>query len=166
MPSLRSDDETHDVERVVVPARSARDEMRGRSVGTGGEDTSDAGQDVDYVNRPPHYNHHPSGIQCFDIVQYLGNPIGTATKYVWRAGEKFDAIEDLDKALWYIRNCKPELFPRNLPKHCVNNIKAAARADMLTGGQLNELRSKYFTELLNGNQYSMLMLVELMQDVI
>jgi hypothetical protein len=27
---------------------------------------------------------------------------GNAIKYLWRAGEKGDAIEDLRKALWYV----------------------------------------------------------------
>ena len=28
--------------------------------------------------------------------------LGNAMKYIWRAGEKGDAIEDLQKAMWYL----------------------------------------------------------------
>jgi hypothetical protein len=30
---------------------------------------------------------------------------GNAFKYVWRAGEKDDIAQDLNKALWYIDDC-------------------------------------------------------------
>lgn len=29
--------------------------------------------------------------------------LGNAIKYIWRAGEKGDAVEDLKKAAWYIK---------------------------------------------------------------
>ena len=48
----------------------------------------------DAVNHPKHYNGHPSGIECIDV--------GNAVKYIWRADLKNDAIEDLEKAAWYI----------------------------------------------------------------
>ena len=56
----------------------------------------------DPVNHPPHYNGHPSGIECIEIVRHMGFNLGNATKYIWRADLKQDAIEDLKKARWYI----------------------------------------------------------------
>lgn len=32
----------------------------------------------------------------------MGFCIGNAIKYLWRAGEKGDALEDLKKARWYV----------------------------------------------------------------
>lgn len=32
----------------------------------------------------------------------MGFCLGNAIKYIWRADEKWDAIEDLEKAKWYI----------------------------------------------------------------
>jgi hypothetical protein len=63
----------------------------------------------DMVNHPPHYTSSPAkcskcghGIECIDVVQHMGFSIGNAVKYLWRAGLKNDAIEDLKKAVWYI----------------------------------------------------------------
>lgn len=56
----------------------------------------------DMVNHPPHYTNHPSGVECIDITQYMNFCIGNAMKYLWRAGLKGDAAEDLEKARWYI----------------------------------------------------------------
>ena len=59
------------------------------------------------VNRPKHYNEHPSGVECIDIVEGFNFNVGNAIKYLWRAGLKSnDPIEDLEKAAWY---CKREI---------------------------------------------------------
>jgi hypothetical protein len=57
----------------------------------------------DMVNHPPHYNKHPSGVECITVVEHFNFNIGNAIKYLWRAGEKGSAIEDLEKAAWYIQ---------------------------------------------------------------
>jgi len=56
------------------------------------------------VNHPQHYNSHPSGVECIDIIEHFGYNIGAAMKYLWRAGLKpgVDHIVDLQKAVWYI----------------------------------------------------------------
>jgi len=56
----------------------------------------------DPVNNPKHYTSHPSGIDCIQITEHMGFCLGNAIKYVWRADLKDDAIEDLEKAVWYI----------------------------------------------------------------
>ena len=56
----------------------------------------------DPVNHPPHYLGHPSGVECIEIVEHLNFCVGNAIKYLWRAGLKGDAIEDLEKARWYV----------------------------------------------------------------
>lgn len=57
--------------------------------------------EVDMVNSPPHYR-HPSGVECITIAEHMTFCRGNAFKYVWRAGEKGDEIEDLKKAQWYL----------------------------------------------------------------
>ncbi|MCW2496329.1 DUF3310 domain-containing protein [Jatrophihabitans sp.] len=57
----------------------------------------------DVVNHPSHYTSHPSGIECIEITEHMGFNLGNALKYIWRADLKGDAIEDLEKAAWYIR---------------------------------------------------------------
>jgi hypothetical protein len=58
------------------------------------------------VNHPDHYNAHPSGIECIDIVRHHNFNIGSAIKYLWRQGLKKDnsSIQDLKKAIWYIED--------------------------------------------------------------
>lgn len=67
---------------------------------------------VDMVNHPPHYTSHPSGIECITITRHYCFSVGNAIKYLWRAGLKKDMglediqkeIEDLEKAIWYIKD--------------------------------------------------------------
>lgn len=58
--------------------------------------------DYDSVNKPKHYTTHPSGIECIEITRHMGYNLGNVIKYVWRADLKDNAIEDLEKALWYL----------------------------------------------------------------
>jgi hypothetical protein len=57
---------------------------------------------TDMVNRPPHYTSHPSRVECIQITEHMGFCLGNALKYIWRADLKTDALEDLEKARWYI----------------------------------------------------------------
>jgi Protein of unknwon function (DUF3310) len=65
--------------------------------------------DDETVNHPKHYTGHPSGIECITVVEHMGFNLGNAIKYIWRADEKGNAIEDLRKAAWYIDR---EIFKR------------------------------------------------------
>ena len=56
----------------------------------------------DPVNHPPHYTNHPSGVECIQVTEHMNFCRGNAVKYIWRAGDKGDVIEDLKKAVWYI----------------------------------------------------------------
>lgn len=65
----------------------------------------------DNINHPSHYTSHSSGIECIDIAEHHDFCIGNAIKYLWRAGLKSEdgiskkekQIEDLKKAIWYIK---------------------------------------------------------------
>ena len=56
------------------------------------------------VNHPTHYNSHPAGIEAIEVIEHMNFNVGTAIKYLWRAGLKGDAPieQDLRKALWYV----------------------------------------------------------------
>ena len=56
----------------------------------------------DVVHHPSHYTSHPSGIECIEISKHMNFPLGSAMKYIWRAGLKDDALLDLRKAKEYI----------------------------------------------------------------
>lgn len=57
---------------------------------------------ADMVNHPPHYTSHPSGVECIQITEHMGFNLGNALKYIWRADLKGSAVEDLEKAVFYI----------------------------------------------------------------
>ena len=75
-------------------------------------DLKDKEQKTDNVNHPAHYNSHPSGIECIEIARHHDFNIGNSIKYLWRAGLKSEEgmedtnkqIEDLNKAIWYIKD--------------------------------------------------------------
>lgn len=54
----------------------------------------------DMVNHPPHYK-DASGIECIEVTKHMQFCGGNCFKYLYRAGSKGDAIEDLKKAAWY-----------------------------------------------------------------
>jgi len=60
-------------------------------------------QPFDPVERPAHYNLHPSGVECIEITEHYNFNIGNAIKYLWRAGLKSEnPRQDMEKAIWYI----------------------------------------------------------------
>lgn len=56
----------------------------------------------DPVNQPSHYKQHPSGVECIAITEHMNFCLGNSVKYIWRAAEKGNAIQDLQKAQWYL----------------------------------------------------------------
>lgn len=59
----------------------------------------------DQINHPSHYNRHPAGIECIDVIEWFPFNVGSAMKYLWRAGlkEGADYETDLRKAIWYVQ---------------------------------------------------------------
>lgn len=55
------------------------------------------------VNHPAHYN--TGNIEVIDAIEDwgLGFSLGNAVKYIARADHKGKPVEDLEKAVWYIR---------------------------------------------------------------
>lgn len=54
------------------------------------------------VTHPAHYTSSESGVECITVTETFNFNMGNAIKYIWRADEKGNAIEDLYKASWYI----------------------------------------------------------------
>lgn len=61
-------------------------------------------KELDLVNHPPHYTSHPSGIECIEITRHMGFNLGNAFKYIWRADLKGQSIQDLEKAIFYLKD--------------------------------------------------------------
>ena len=66
---------------------------------------------ADPIN-PGHYKgqFQPRQMECIDLVRELPFSEGNAVKYIWRAGFNGNAKEDLEKAMWYIEDCR--MYPR------------------------------------------------------
>lgn len=66
------------------------------------------------VNHPSHYLwlQDKCGIEVIDIARYMDFDLGNALKYILRSGHKHEqglsdkekSIEDLNKAIWYIKD--------------------------------------------------------------
>ena len=63
----------------------------------------DGGEGMTAVDHPDHYR-RDTGHEAIDVIEAwgLGFCLGNAVKYIARAGLKGDAVEDLEKARWYI----------------------------------------------------------------
>jgi hypothetical protein len=74
------------------------------------------------VDHPLHYS-STDGPECIEVVEWMGLcpgfSLGNAVKYIWRADKKGNAIEDLEKARWYldreIERRKKCTTPQSLP---------------------------------------------------
>lgn len=56
------------------------------------------------VNHPSHYGGEDNIYEHIKVCEALGfnYHLGNATKYIFRAGKKTNALEDLKKARWYL----------------------------------------------------------------
>ena len=69
----------------------------------------------EHVVHPKHYNSHPSGVECIDVIEHFSFNLGTAFKYVMRRDDKGNAKQDINKAIFYIqRNRRAEHITRSL----------------------------------------------------
>lgn len=69
----------------------------------------------DPVNHPKHYTSHPSGVECIQVTEHMNFNLGNAMKYIWRAGEKGDLRQDLEKARWYLNREIVRITPKGDP---------------------------------------------------
>lgn len=72
------------------------------SIGLKKVNLNEAAFGYDPVNHPPHYTNHPSGVECITITEHMNFCLGNAMKYIWRADMKGNAVEDLEKAVFYL----------------------------------------------------------------
>lgn len=102
------------------------------------------------VQHPSHYNQHPAGIECIEIIRHYTCDIANAIKYLWRAGLKPEMgmddaekeIEDLRKALFYIEDYRKQIpqLPKTYFKSPLLIDKLVAKA---TGHTIDEISKGY-----------------------
>jgi hypothetical protein len=61
-------------------------------------------KNIEAVNHPLHYGGGDNPYETIKVIEAweLGFSLGNAVKYISRAGKKVNAVEDLEKAIWYI----------------------------------------------------------------
>jgi hypothetical protein len=81
--------------------------------------------EFDAVEKPQHYNSHPSGLQTIDCNDSLPFCTGNAIKYLWRTDLK-NGVEDIKKARWYLRREVQRLANGVVVEHSRANAVNAA----------------------------------------
>jgi len=63
------------------------------------------------IHHPDHYNsldaqcsHCGTRIECIDVVRNFNFNLGNVIKYIWRCDLKNEKLDDLEKALWYLKD--------------------------------------------------------------
>ena len=108
---------------------------------------------MEHVNHPKHYNQHPAGIECIDIIRHYTCDIANAIKYLWRAGlkpemGKEDAekeIEDLKKALWYIEDYQESTRNHSVSENTPELIDSYF--EMMTDHTMSEVTTGYCDQI-------------------
>lgn len=80
--------------------------MSNVNVSTPTKGTTGHDLDPEGINHPKHYNEHPSGVECIEVVRHMNFNLGNAIKYLWRNGLKDTEVplKDLKKAAWYLED--------------------------------------------------------------
>lgn len=88
-----------------------------------GEANAKAKEEFDNVNHPSHYVSHPSGVETINITREFEFALGNAWKYLMRFRYKGKPKEDLDKAVWYMKDYSShrDLYAEFSVKH--SNVK-------------------------------------------
>jgi hypothetical protein len=70
--------------------------------------------EFDDVNKPKHYNSHPSGVECIELTRHMTFDPGNSFKYVFRTELK-NGKQDLEKSIYYLRDAIANPNPIYLP---------------------------------------------------
>jgi hypothetical protein len=124
----------------------------------------------DNINHPRHYTGGlvSAHIECIDITRHLSFTQGNAVKYVWRAGRKGDsdtALEDLEKALWYLDDWEtsgPYCPPVSEPAHAI--VRLLPARDQVS--ELGRLRAEAIHSIVHGLTHAARIQIGKMQEII
>ena len=119
----------------------------------------------DRVNHPSHYTwlRELCGVEVIDITRHMDFDLGNAVKYILRQGHKSEegmtdtdkAIEDLEKAVWYI-NDKIKTMKKNSENICigyVNIMYDTESSTYVTSGPVYSSREAAYAEGVGKSNY-------------
>lgn len=101
----------------------------------------------DEVEKPRHYNSHPSGVECIEIKRHLSSDVGDAFKYVFRADLK-NGRQDLEKARYYLRDALTHGLAVFLPSW---TFRTQQRLDVVIDAEPDYHRRLFYIALKRGN---------------
>lgn len=66
---------------------------------------NDSSKHKELVNHPQHYGGKGNKYEAIKVIEAwdLGFNLGNTVKYISRAGKKDDVLQELQKALWYLK---------------------------------------------------------------
>lgn len=81
---------------------------------------------MDMVNHPAHYeNNLVSKLlrrECIEYTRHLHFSDGNSFKYVWRCYDKNSTVQDLNKALFYLKDAMGHGVPPRMPAYLVSEL--------------------------------------------
>lgn len=103
--------------------------------------------EFDVVNKPKHYNSHPSGVECIDIARHLSGDWFNVFKYVFRAEHK-NGREDIEKAIFYAKDSLTHGLPMHAPSWGRTPMELTARVIDFEDGY----RRTFFMNVMTGDR--------------
>lgn len=93
----------------------------------------------DLVSHPPHYTKWP--VEVIEITRHLGFDTGNAVKYILRHNDKDNPRQDIEKAIWYLKDVREEKGPTTdgIPFMALYNLMKLLVADQKMEHPLNDL---------------------------
>jgi hypothetical protein len=115
------------------------------------------------VDHPRHYNQHPSGIECIELIEHLPANLANAVKYIWRCGLKATEtpLRDLKSARWYTKREEERIELYELYEESSRKTDVVWRALVYRiMKQENGLLGEYLSHLLHGDIDEMLYVLD------
>lgn len=122
------------------------------------ESVGRADQPFDIVQRPKHYNSHPSGIESIEIKRHLSSDWSDAFKYVFRTEHK-NGRQDLEKALWYAKDGVAHDLLIHAPTW---RFEHHQKLQKVIDAEVDSVRKTFFTCILIGNRTGAQACIEVM----
>lgn len=86
------------------------------------------------IAKAPHYNkHYAFTMECIDVTQWMSFMTGNPVKYLWRAWDKGQTLDDLTKAVDYLR--RPTKISDQIPPAIVYDVTTEAAIYLENGPQ-------------------------------
>lgn len=98
------------------------------------------------VNHPQHYNSHPSGVEAIEVCRLLPFNLGNAVKYTMRRDDKGTPKQDIQKALWYVRD---EIRYMHSSAHIGSRLTAIMLLERIFKAESNRYAKAFYLSMMD-----------------